>query len=64
MAETYSTRANAARAARIAAKKIFGDAYEAFEGVDFIVHPKGRCGGLRERFGYELVGPAFTMTAA
>lgn len=53
--QTYSNRANAARAARLAIKKVFGDAYEAFEGVDYIIHPKGRCGGLRERFGFQLI---------
>lgn len=58
MTGTYATRANAARAAKTQAKKHFGDAYEAFEGVDFIIHPKGNCGGFRERYAFELIGAA------
>lgn len=56
MINTYPTRATAARAAKAQAKKHFGDRYEAFEGVDFIIHAKGKCGGFRERYSFRLIG--------
>lgn len=38
-AALYATRASAVRAARQTAKAIFGKAFEAHEGPDFIIHP-------------------------
>lgn len=64
MARTYSTRSNARRAARAAAKRALGPAFCAYEGPDYYIHPDdgpegwghGPYGLTRYRF--ELRGPA------
>lgn len=60
----YSTRSNAVRAARAAAKKALGPAFQAFEGPDYEIHPcSGPDGAGYGRYGmdhyyFRLRGPA------
>jgi hypothetical protein len=49
----YRSKSAAVRAARKAAKHFYGSSYEAKEGVDYIIHPKGTRGTLREHYSYE-----------
>ena len=58
--KTYSTRAAAVRAARQACRKALNaPAYEAHEGVDYTIHPRGRWDTpgpwYRQPHGYELL---------
>ena len=50
---TYASRGAAVRAARLAAKKFFGPAYEAHEGPDYIIHSFRPWGELRDHYRFQ-----------
>lgn len=57
-AADYSTRGAAVRAAKAAAKRRFGPAYEAYEGPDFYVERFLPWGQVRHRFRFKALWAA------
>ena len=54
----YLSRSSAIRAARTAARRALGPGFIAYEGPDFIIYPVEIAEDWRDRWRFELRGPA------